>query len=219
MVVNKYFQSGKGQGTKNEQDLVENNIVETIQICGHECFYIPRTLFAEDKFYKEVPSEKFSDYSMIEMYVQNITDFGGQGDFLSKFGLNVQDTVEFLCSRRRFLEETGIENPSEGDLIYFPLSKHLFEIDFVEDEPGNAGSIGQFYSLSRLYTFLFKCSLYSVSYEDFDTGIAEIDTQFAPDTYEPEFKKNDEINNDANDIIDFDEANPFGETTESDVPL
>ena len=213
MPVNNYFQSGIGPGTETEQNLVESNIVEMIQMSGHLVYYLPRSLFAEDKFYKEVPAEKFSDYHMIEMYVNSVTDFGGAGDSLSKFGINVDDTVEFVCARSRFLEEAGIENPSEGDLIYFPLSKHLFEIDFVEDEPGNAGSVGQFYSLSRLYTFLLKCSLYTFSYEDFETGITEIDSQFDADTYEPKSKINDEINTEADTVLNWDEDNPFGRTT------
>ena len=105
-------------------------------------------------------------------------------------------------------------NPSEGDLIYFPLSKHLFEIDFVEDEPGNAGSIGQFYSLSRLYTFLLKCTLFDYSYEDFDTGITDVDTQFDPDAYEPKSKNNDAINTEAKTVLDVTESNVFGDTTD-----
>ena len=216
MAVNEYFQNGVGPGTSSEQDLVESNIIEMIQMAGHDCYYIPRSMFSEDDFFQESPADKFEDYYLIEMYVNNVTDFGGQGDFLSKFGLNVDDTVEFICSRFRFREESGITNPSEGDLIYFPLSKHLFEIDFVEDEPGNAGSVGQFYSLSRLYTFLFKCSLYEYSYEDFETGITDLDTQFDPDTYEPEFKNNDAINTEAIDnALDFSESNPFGDTTDN----
>jgi hypothetical protein len=215
MTTNSYFQnSGQGVGSNSERDLVESNIIEMIQLAGHDCFYIPRTIFNPDHFYHEVPSDKFETYSRIEMYVTNVTDFGGQGDYMSKFGLKVEDTVELVCSRFRFTEETGLDNPSEGDLIYFPLSKHLFQIDFVEDEPGNAGSVNQFYQLSRLYTFLFKCTLFDYSYEDFDTGLATIDTQFDSTTYEPKSKDNEIINTEADDVLDWSESNPFGRTTE-----
>ena len=216
MSTNKYFQAGKGPGTNSEQKLVESNIIEMIQMAGMDFYYIPRTLFNEDKFYQEVPNSQFNDYHILEMYVTNVTDFGGQGDFMSKFGLQVNDTVELVCARKRFWEETGVENPSEGDLIYFPLTKHLFEIDFVEDEPGNVGNVQQFYSLSKLYTFCFKCSLYTFSYEDFDTGITTVDTQLNDTTYEPVFKKNDEINTEAETALDFTEDNPFGETVDRD---
>jgi len=217
MTTNKYFNNGSGLGTESEQDISEDNIIEVIQMAGHDVYYIPRTLFAEDKFFNEVTQEVFNDYHKIEMYINNITDFGGQGDYMSKFGLNVEDTVEFLVSRKRYLEETTIVNPSEGDLIYFPLSKHLFQIDFVEDEPGNAGSINQFYQLSRLYTFLLKCTLFDYSYEEFDTGIEILDDTFKPDTYTPkEYDRQEEINTEAEDTLDFSESNPFGTTVDRD---
>jgi len=216
MVTNNYFQSGKGPGAKSEQDLAESNIVELIQLAGMDFYYIPRTIFNPDKFYQEVPNSKFEDYHVLEMYLTNVTDFGGQGDFMSKFGLQVNDTVDLVCSRKRFQEEVGIENPSEGDLIYLPLTRHLFEIDFVEDEPGNIANVQQFYSLSKLYTFCFKCSLYTYSYEDFDTGVAAIDNKLDDATFVPVFQKNTEINNEAKTALDFSESNPFGETVDRD---
>lgn len=214
MPVNPYFHDNKGYGAASERTLAEDLIIEMIQLSGHVCYYIPRTLFAEDKFYSEVPSEKFEEYYPIEMYINNVTDFGGRGDYLSTFGMNVEDTVEFVMSRKRFFEESGVKNPSEGDLVYFPLSKHLFEIDFVEDEPGNAGSINQFYSISRLYTFLLKCTLFTFSYEDFDTGITAIDEQFDADDYVPKEYDHTVINDEAEDNLDFTEQNPFGDTVE-----
>ena len=217
MTVNSYFNNGQGVGTESEQNLAEDNIIELIQMSGHECQYIPRSMFSEDAFYHEAPNDKFENAYTVEMYVNSVSDFGGQGDFMSKFGLQVEDQVEFLVSRKRFLAETSIVNPSEGDLIYFPLSKHLFEIDFVEDEPGNIGSINQFYSLGKLYTFLLKCTLFSFSYEQFDTGIDIIDTQFDADNYDVKQDDNELINEEARDnALDFSENNPFGTTTYED---
>jgi len=217
MTVNNYFAGTYGVGSANEQDLVESNIIEMIQMAGYDFFYIPRTLFNPDDFFNEVPNSRFEAYHTLEMYIGNVTDFNGQGDLMSKFGLMVEDKIELICSRKRFYEETGVENPSEGDLIYFPLTKHLFEIDFVEDEPGQVASVGQFYSLSRLYTFVFQCTLFEYSYEDFTTGVTELDTALDSTTYTTPFEKNNVINNEANNYLDFSETNPFGETTTPDV--
>ena len=58
--------------------------------------------------------------------------------------------------------------PNEGDLIYFPTTKHLFEIQFVEAEK-------PFYQLGKGYVWECQCELFEYSDEDLDTGIAEID--------------------------------------------
>ena len=99
MTVNKYFSGELGVGRASEQTLVESNIIEMIQFSGHNFLYIPRTLFNPDNFYNEVPNSKYEDYHTIEMYITNVTDFAGQGDLLSKFGLEVDDTVESAFSK------------------------------------------------------------------------------------------------------------------------
>ena len=59
--------------------------------------------------------------------------------------------------------------PKEGDLIYFPLGRRLFEIKFVEHEQ-------PFYQLGKGYTYELQCELFE--YEDrlLNTSIDEIDS-------------------------------------------
>jgi hypothetical protein len=64
-----------------------------------------------------------------------------------------------------------MERPREGDLIYFPLNRKVFEIKFVEHEP-------VFYQLGALQMYDLKCELFEYNNEKFDTGIAEIDALF-----------------------------------------
>jgi hypothetical protein len=212
MTVNNYFQ--RSEGTSNEQDLAESNIIELIQMTGFDCYYMPRTMFASDTLFHEVPADKFESSHTIEMYINNVSDFNGNGDLMSKFGIQIDDQIEFVVSRTRFTEETSMERPLEGDLVYFPLTKHLFEVDWVEDEPGTVGSVNQFYQLGKLYTYVFKCTLFSPSYEEFDTSVSEVDTALDPDTYEPTYGNNEDINDEADDSLSWTESNPFGKTTE-----
>lgn len=216
MTVNKYFQTGTQPGIVSEQNLVEDTIIEMIQAAGHDCLYIPRSHFSPDKFYREIPFDKFEDYFQIEMYMNNVTDWNGQGNMMSKFGLQIDDTAEFMISIRRFTEVTGMDHPRSGDLIYFPMTKYLMQIDFVEDEPGNMSMLNQFHVLSKLYTYCLKCSLYQYSYEQFSTGFEEIDTALDIDTYNDKLTDFDfdVINDEASDILDFTEDNPFGKTVE-----
>ena len=131
MAKNSYFRD-----VNSEKDLIHDLTIEAIKIHGRDMVYIPRTLVNEDELFGEDTISKFENGVEIEMYINSIDGFGGDGDFISKFGLEIRDSVELVISKRRFEEsfshEENIIRPREGDLIFFPLSKGLFEIKFVE---------------------------------------------------------------------------------------
>jgi len=101
--------------------------------------------------------------------VETINGFQGDGDILSKFGLQVRDSASLLVSKKRFKNETGLVRPREGDLIYLPLTKGLFEIKFVEHEK-------PFYQLGKNYVFALSVELFQYNHEIFETGQEEIDS-------------------------------------------
>jgi hypothetical protein len=135
-------------------------------------YYLPRTRIGDDSIYGEENYSKFDLSFFIEMYIKNVEGFAGQGDFLSKFNLEIRDQVTLTVSRRVFSEEVGTQTslvrPREGDLIYFPLNKKLFEIKFVEHE-------AIFYQLGSLQTFDLVWELFEYNNEIFNTGIDDID--------------------------------------------
>lgn len=205
MVTNKYFNH---YGYTPTQDLIEDLIIENIQIHGHDFKYLPRTLVNEDKLFGEDRESEFNEAVTVEMYVDSYENFGGQGDLISKFGLDIIDTFDLTVSKKRFKEETGLERPNEGDLIYFDISKTLFKIDFVEDE-------SPFFQAGKLYAYDLKCSTFDFSHETFDTGIEEIDRVEEDllnldSTENDPFAANDDIDLESDEIIDFSEENPFG---------
>ena len=159
----------------NEQTLLEDLIIESIKIYGIECYYMPRTLVAEDNIFGEDPLSKFEQAYNVEMYIKSVDGFDGEGDFLSKFNIEIRDEMTLTVSRRRFSQEIEDSNttkaagrPVEGDLIYFPLNNKLFEVKFVEHE-----SI--FYQMGSLQTYDLRCELFEYSHERLNTGIATID--------------------------------------------
>jgi len=173
--VNKYFQSGVPMGTNGEQGLYESIIIESMKIYGFEVYYIPRSSYNEDRILGEDPLNRFDYAFPIEMYMENIYGYDGQGEFLSKFGVQTAESANFVVARRRWSEVTNngqvtvLPRPAEGDLIYFPLTKSYFEIRKVEgDKP--------FYQIGKLYTYKLMCELYQYSNEIIDTGIDEIDS-------------------------------------------
>jgi hypothetical protein len=167
MARNPYFKDYSG-----EQDIVEDLTIEMIQTMGRDMVYIPRTLVDEDKLFGEDTTSKFDDGYEIEMYIQSVDGFEGEGDILSKFGIQIKDKLELVVSRKRFEEAVGsyenITRPKEGDLIFFPLSNTVFEINFVEHE-------NPFYSLGKLFTYKLSCEVFTYSEEVIDTGYSDID--------------------------------------------
>lgn len=151
-----------------EQNLHEDLIAECIQIHGINCYYIPRSLVAEDYLFGEDPMSSFDEGFEIEMYLETFDQFDGDGDLLSKFGLHIKDQATLTVHGKRFLAETGMPMPLEGDLIWMPMAKVLLEIRFVEDEE-------QFYALGRNYQFKMQCQLFEYSREEFNTGIDDVD--------------------------------------------
>jgi len=141
---------------------------------GQDVYYLPREIVNKDKiFVDDVPS-RFGNAYKIEMYIENTEGFGGEGDLFTKFGVELRDQATFIVARKRWKEMVGnrlAENnfrPREGDVIFLPLSKSLFQIEKVETET-------PFYQLSQLPTFRMTCELFEYSDEDFDTQISDID--------------------------------------------
>jgi len=207
---------------------------------GHDLYYLPRTLVNSDAIYGEETYSTFDSQYYVEMYIKNVDGFAGQGDFLSKFNLEIRDQVTFTVARRVFSEEVGAQTsfvrPREGDLIYFPLNRKLFEIKFVEHE-------AIFYQLGALQTFDVVCELFEYNNEIFNTGITEIDEkqeyitfnmvdfgiqlesglaltdeegfdliqeQFDLETQDP-ISDNFDIQSESDDILNFTEIDPFSE--------
>ncbi len=168
MAINPYFKS-----QRDEQNVIEDLTIEVIKIHGQDMVYMPRTLINEDKLFGEDTLSQFNQGYPIEMYISSIDGFEGEGDIISRFGLQIKDTVKLVVSRKRFEQEvtardTAIAKPREGDLIYFPLSGVVFEITFTEDE-------NPFYQLGKLYSYVLTCELHEFSHQDFNTGWTDID--------------------------------------------
>jgi hypothetical protein len=138
-------------------------------------FYIPRRLDKIDEIYGESSVASFDTSYLVEMYINSVDGFSGDGNFMSKFGLEIRDQVTFTIAQRIFNEEvdvyeaTTLHRPREGDLVYFPLNEKCFQIKYVNNKPF-------FYQLGSLQTFELTCELFEYSGETFNTGIEAIDT-------------------------------------------
>jgi hypothetical protein len=186
---------------------------------GMNIWYLPRKLGALDDVLNEDDQPVFKEAYMIEMYIKNVEGFEGDGQFLSKFGLQIRDSITFSVSIRRFTENVGSYNdefrPKEGDLIYFPLNNKIFEVMFVDNKP-------IFYQMGALQMYDLRCELFEYSNEVFNTGIREIDTLLNPhrtsanntiagiEAIDP-IADNLTFETTADAILDFSADNPFGD--------
>jgi hypothetical protein len=180
MSTNFYFQAGNTSGTTNEQRLVEDLIIESLKIYGHDVYYLPRTQVKLDTLFGEDILSQFTQAYPIEMYLTNVEGWAGEKEIFTKFGIEVRDKATFIVAKRRW--ENSVEQmaqavqlpdrPAEGDLIYLPKTDAMFEIKFVEH-------LDPFFQVGKFYVYSLQCELWQYSSEAVQTGIDEIDDDFA----------------------------------------
>lgn len=207
-----------------EQNLIDDLVIESIQQYGLDIIYVSSSLEdGTDAILNENDLRLFDETYDFEVYVKNVDGFEGEGDFLSRFGLQIRDSVTFTVAIRTFerfvtKDKQSIVRPKEGDLIYFPLNEKMFEIKFVEHE-------SVFYQTGALQVYDMRCELFEYSGERFETGRDNIDEFYA--NAKENFDSattleslddldagadNLDFEDVADDIIDFSEIDPFSET-------
>ena len=99
MATNKYFNNFD---YAREQDLVEDLTIEAIKIYGHNVKYLPKTISGIDHLFGEDKLLKYETAADVEMYVKNVEGFEGEGEFMSKFGVQLNDQLTLTVARKRF---------------------------------------------------------------------------------------------------------------------
>ena len=172
MATNFYFQNFSSSG---EQNLIENLVIESIKIHGIDNYYIPRKIINRDNAFREQEFSEYGEAIQIEMYIRNVDGFEGDGEFLSKFGVEVRDQITFSVALRVFENEVGSvlrrDRPTESDLVFFPFTKALYTIKYVNKKP-------IFYQMGALQMYDVVCELFEYSNEIFNTGIDLIDKTY-----------------------------------------
>ena len=171
MATNPYF----SQSVRSEQSLYESIVIESLKMYGQDLYYLPRTVVNEDSIFGDDVPSTFGSSHKVEMYIENVEGFDGEGDLFTKFGVEIRDQATFIIARKRWGDlqrnasaVTAIR-PLEGDLIHLPMSNKLFQIMHVEHEQ-------PFYQLSNLPVYKLRCELFEYNDEDLDTGIETIDS-------------------------------------------
>lgn len=207
MPTNKVFNNFT---STKEQDLLESLVVESIRQNGHDVHYIRREGGDVDPLFEEDANAVFSDYTVIEMFIETSEGFEGDAEFLSHFSVEVHDQIKLSVASKTFMDLVGdpeeIDRPREGDLIHIPVTNALFEIKFVEHEE-------PFYQLGKINKYVLTLEKYVFSHETFSTGLDEVDDSIAAidELTEDPTAQNDLFETEGDKIIDFSEINPFSE--------
>ena len=153
--------------------MIEDLVLESIKIYGHDMYYCPRTLIAKDDIYGEDTISEYKTAYYIDLYIRNFVSYEGDGNFLSKFNLEIRDQMTLTVSVRNFMNEIGniemIDRPQEGDLIYIPMLDRLLVIKYVNKNP-------VFYQMGAIQMYDLVCEMFEYSSERFSTGIEAIDS-------------------------------------------
>jgi len=167
---------------RSEQNLYEDIVIESLKIYGQDVYYIPRDIVAEDRIFGDDIPSRFNSSHKIEMYIENIEGFDGEGDLFTRFGVEIRDEATFIVAKSRWSAQVQRasnslqgDRPTEGDLIWLPLPKSMFEISHVEHEQ-------PFYQVENVPVYKMRCNLFEYTGEDFDTsidGIQDIEQDYS----------------------------------------
>ena len=170
MTTNFYFNNFSNS---QEQVLIEDLVLESIKIYGHDMYYCPRTLVAKDDIYGEDTISEYKTAYYVDLYIKNVDSYEGDGNFLSKFNLEIRDQMTLTVSVRNFMNEIGnlemIDRPQEGDLVYIPMLDRLLVVKYVNKNP-------VFYQMGAIQMYDLVCEMFEYSSERFSTGIDAIDS-------------------------------------------
>ena len=169
MATSVFFNNFK---SSQEQNLIEDLVIESIKIYGHDIYYCPRTLVAKDDIYGEDALSEYNTSYYVDMYIKSYDSYEGDGTFLSKFNLEIRDQMTLTVSIRTFMDEIGnlegITRPREGDLIYIPMVDRILVVKYVNKTP-------IFYQMGSIQMYDLVCEIFEYSSERLNTGIEAID--------------------------------------------
>jgi hypothetical protein len=116
-----------------------------------------------------VSKTRFQDKTK-QMQIETGTDSTSSGSIILESGTitsssKLEGNTFYIVNET---DATDADRPQEGDAIYHPTLKKLFEINFVDhDDP--------FYQLDSNPVYKMRCRLFDYGSESLDTGIAAID--------------------------------------------
>ena len=145
------YMEDSGGGYAGEQELMSQFGLENL---SEATFVVSKTRFQE---------------KTKQLQIESSTDSTSSGSIQLESGTlstsKLEGEVFYIINET---DATDADRPQEGDAIYHPVLKKLFEINFVDhDEP--------FHQLDNNPVYKMRCRLFDYGSEALDTGITDID--------------------------------------------
>jgi hypothetical protein len=143
---------------------------DVIQAVGTDFYYIPKERLDVDTLLREDIHRVFNDGYVIEGYIKNKDSYVNSINTQAKYGINYREYATLVITKKRFHEVMPNEfiRPRTGDLIYSPVYKGLFTINYTEHEV-------PFYQLQQLTFYELYLERYVYNQDTLDTGISVVD--------------------------------------------
>lgn len=200
----------------NQNLILQKLTHEAIAIHSVRAFYLPRAFVALDNILGEDRLSKFEHAYPVDIYLESVDGFEGQGEFASKFGLQIQNSAKIQISKQewsssvsKFGQTILPDRPAEGDLIHIPMTGGLFEITYVFHQT-------PFYQLNQYYAWKLSIELFRYASEKIQTGNSEVDVFESLHSFDTSVNNISDVISDNVDMVDkaddlvFDRDNPFG---------
>ena len=219
--LSKYYRTGRP-----ETDLYTRLYDQAVDQYGLDLRYVVRDIVSRDLILNEDYDSKFRRQFAVKGYFEEVDEYGGDGDLIGKFGFEMRDECVIVLSRSRWEERyqanlqldeddpdhiKSLRNrPLEGDLIYIPFSRSLFEIRHVEHEQ-------PFYQAASRPAYRLFCELFEYGDEDFEISYGDDTDEQDRIMIEEDFPPNQviaEINNEDIHGMVFSEGKRFWQPLE-----
>lgn len=143
---------------------------DIIQAVGTDFYYIPKERLDVDALLREDIHRVYNDAYVIEGYIKNKDNYINSINTQAKYGINYREYATLVVTKKRFHEVMPNEfvRPRTGDLIYSPVYKGLFTINYTEHEI-------PFYQLQQLTFYELYLERYVYNQDTLNTGVDVVD--------------------------------------------
>ena len=213
MTISAYLNHSKD---RNEQNLFEDLLIETIQHSGMEAYYLPATRDVVDPILGESVRSSFKKVVTIEVYAPQGGVEGDDGELMAKFGYTQRNTMDVTMSKKRFRQQCevaglNLSRPREGDLLFIgdidaPYASQInefFEITYVSFNEAQ-------WTFGKTFAYKLSLSSFAFSHEKFETATPLDDIMVAAeDDTSLESAINTAVKTTKATLLAFDKKNPI----------
>lgn len=170
--LNPYF-NFVNKNSQVEADWHRKQNDEMINMFGIDVKYITKTQENLDRLFGEDISTKFNNAFDIVVLPEGLESYNSGGDIFAKFGFTSNFTITLYIEKERFTNDTSLDEPLIGDLIYIPIFEKYFEITYLNFRQ-------EFFYAGQKMIWKIEVEEFKYSHEEIDTNDDEFIEEILP---------------------------------------